>query len=99
MKNKLISVKNELDIPETYRSTAIARLLLHHNLGLPPDRYERADMLVLVCMDNRQTLRLPQNFAFCVRNSGGTRKGVSFAISFAKGFCTEFIRTFYVGEG
>src|SRR3972149_9984223 len=36
-----------------------------------------------MCMDNRQALRLPQNFAFIVRNSGGTRNGVSFSISFA----------------
>src|SRR3972149_12200653 len=83
MTNKIISVKNDIDIPEGYRNTPIARLLLHHNLSLPPDSYERADMLVLMCMDNRQVLRLPQNSAFFVRNSGATQNGVSFSISFA----------------
>mgnify|MGYP001615625394 CR=1 FL=1 len=83
MTNKMIVVKDERDIPEIYRNTPIARLLLYHNLSLPPDRYERADMLVLMCMDNRQELRLPKKIAFFVRNSGGTRNGVSFSISFA----------------
>ncbi|MEK6713468.1 MAG: carbonic anhydrase [Nitrospirota bacterium] len=83
MTNKMIVVKDERDIPEIYRNTPIARLLLYHNLSLPPDRYEKADMLVLMCMDNRQELRLPKKIAFIVRNSGGTLNGVSFSISFA----------------
>ncbi len=72
-----------MDIPEGYRNTPIARLILHHNLRLPPDSHNNAEMLVLMCMDNRQALRLPHNFAFFVRNSGGTLNGVSFSISFA----------------
>ncbi len=83
MTNKIISVKDEMDIPEGYRNTPIARLILHHNLRLPPESYNNAEMLVLMCMDNRQALRLPHNFAFFVRNSGGTLNGVSFSISFA----------------
>lgn len=79
----MIIVKDEMDIPEIYRNTPIEKLLLYHNLGFPPDRYERADVLVLMCMDNRQALRLPQNLAFFVRNSGGILNGISFSISFA----------------
>lgn len=83
MTNTMICITDEMDIPEDYRDTPIERLILNHNLNLRPDSYERADMLVLMCMDNRQDLRLPQNSAFFVRNSGGTQKGVSFSISFA----------------
>ena len=81
--NKMISVMNEMDIPDGYRNTPIERLILYHNLNLQPDSYERAEVLVMMCMDYRQELKLPQNFAFFVRNSGGTRNGVSFSISFA----------------
>ena len=83
MTSTMICITDEMDIPEEYRDTPIERLILNHNLNLRPDRYERADMLVLMCMDNRQELRLPQNSAFFVRNSGGTQNGVSFSISFA----------------
>lgn len=83
MMNKLISIKNEKDLPEIYRKTPIERLVFSHNMSLPPDSYERADVLVLMCMDSRQELRLPHNFAFYVRNSGGTQSGVSFSVSFA----------------
>src|SRR3989304_6301720 len=80
--NNMTIVKDKMDIPEVYRNTPIARLILYHNLGLSPESYDQAEVLVLMCMDNRQALRLPQNFAFIVRNSGGTRNGVSFSISF-----------------
>ena len=83
MTSTMICITDERDIPAEYRDTPIERLLLNHNLMLRPDRYERADMLVLMCMDNRQELRLPENSAFFVRNSGGTQNGVAFSISFA----------------
>jgi len=79
----MICVTDEMDIPVEYRNTPIERLILNHNLNIRPERYERAEMLVLMCMDNRQELRLPQNSAFFVRNSGGTQNGVAFSISFA----------------
>ncbi len=81
--NNMTIVKDEMDIPEVYRNTPIARLILYHNLGLSPESYDQAEVLVLMCMDNRQALRLPRNFSFIICNSGGTRKGVSFSISFA----------------
>ena len=82
MYNNTIIVKDEVDIPEIYRNTPIAKLLLSHNLGLEPDRYIRAELIILMCMDNRQELKTPRNFAFIVRNSGGTWNGVSFSLSF-----------------
>ncbi len=83
MTNKLVSVNNEWDIPEVYCGTPVSRLILYHNLNLPSNRYKRAEILTLMCMDNRQSLRLPGNFSFIVRNAGGTLNGVSFSVSFA----------------
>jgi len=81
--NNMAIVKDKPDIPEVYQNTPIERLILHHNMGFLPDSYQRAEMLVLMCMDSRQVLRLPRNFAFVVRNSGGSQNGVPFSISFA----------------
>ncbi|MCC7201838.1 MAG: carbonic anhydrase [Nitrospirae bacterium] len=83
MTNRLISISSEWDIPEVYRKTSISKLILYHNLNLPSNRYKRAEILTLMCMDNRQSLRLPGNFSFIVRNGGGTQNGASFSISFA----------------
>ncbi len=83
MKEKLISIKNEKDIPEQYRNTPIAKLLQYHNLGVPLDNFESAELLILMCMDNRQMLRTPQNFSFVVRNSGARLKDAYFPVSFA----------------
>ncbi len=83
MTRNMICITHEMDMPEEYRDTPIERLILHHNLNHGPERHEKADMLVLMCMDNRQQLRVPRNAAFFLRNSGGTQNGVSFSISFA----------------
>lgn len=80
--NNMVNVKSEMDIPEPYCNTPIARILLSHNRCLDPEQYDRAEVLVLMCMDNRQALRLPKKFAFIVRNGGATRNGVSFSLSF-----------------
>jgi len=49
------------DIPECYRHTPIEKLLLYHNLNYPFDSYNNAEMLILMCIDNRIMLRLPDN--------------------------------------
>lgn len=83
MRKRLIPVKDERDIPKTYRNTPIERLFQRHNLGAPMENHERAELLILMCMDGRQELRLPGNFAFVVRNSGARLEGNSFSVSFA----------------
>lgn len=85
MKYRLKPVRDERDIPEVYRDTPIEKLLLYHNMGHPGGSTESAELLILMCMDGRQTLRLPKNFSFVVRNSGARLHGVSFSVSFAIG--------------
>lgn len=83
MREKLISIKNEKDIPKEYQNTPIAKLLQYHNLRAPLGNYEKAELLILMCMDNRLMLRMPRNFSFVARNAGATHKTASFSISFA----------------
>lgn len=83
MTEKLISIKHERDIPKRYQKTPIAKLLQYHNLRAPLDNYENAELLILMCMDNRLMLRLPRKFSFVIRNSGAVLKDAFFSISFA----------------
>lgn len=83
MTRRLITVKNEGDIPEAYRDTPVGKLLRYHNLKAPLDSYEKAELLVIMCMDSRVMLRQPRNFSFVVRNSGAMLEGVPFSVSFA----------------
>lgn len=64
MDTRLIAVKSETDIPAGYRDTAISRLLRYHNLDIKPEACEAAELLIVMCMDNRQRMALPRNFAF-----------------------------------
>jgi carbonic anhydrase len=83
MTSRFISIRDEKHIPEVYRNTPVGRLFQYHNLGVPWDSYEKAELLIMMCMDGRQILRLPKNFSFVVRNSGARLQGVSFSVSFA----------------
>jgi carbonic anhydrase len=69
--NRLLEIKTYEDIPQNYRNTPIGDLLEYHNLNRPLDPLEKAKMLIGMCMDNRKTLRIPDNFAFILRTGGG----------------------------
>ena len=83
MDTRLIAVTSESDIPARYRDTAISRLLRHHNLDIKPEAREAAELLIVMCMDSRQQLGLPKNFAFFIRNAGARVEDSLFDISFA----------------
>jgi len=85
MKYKLLSIKNKIDIPFEYRNTPVGLLLEYHNLNRHFDTYSKAEMLIGMCMDNRNQLRTPANFAFIIR-AGGTNLGLcDFYVSYAIG--------------
>lgn len=81
--NMLTPVWSKDDILDYYRHTAIEDLLLYHNLNYPFDSYNRAEMLVITCIDPRITLNLPYSFAYIIRNGGAKIDNVKFAVSFA----------------
>jgi len=76
-------VRQESDIWPRWRDTPIGDLLRYHNLAAPHREYARAELLVGMCMDNRKSLRLPDNFAFILRAGGANLRRAEFKVSFA----------------
>jgi carbonic anhydrase len=79
----LLAINSLSDIPVQHHNTPIGRLLEFHNLGATFDKYERAELLVGMCMDNRKALRMPDNFAYVLRTSGANLRHNEFRVSFA----------------
>jgi carbonic anhydrase len=81
--HRLISVESPNDILPEYRGTPIGLLLEYHNLNKPFIAYDRAQLLVGMCMDNRKHLHMPDNFAFIIRAGGANLRYSEFKVSFA----------------
>ena len=72
------------DIFDAYRDTPVGELLEYHNLGRPFDTsYDRARLLVGMCMDHRKHLRIPENFAYIIRAGGANLRYSEFKVSYA----------------
>lgn len=80
---RLICVQSEEDIFPEYRNTPVGRLLEYHNLNRPYPTYSQAEILVGMCMDNRKSLRIPDNYAFIIRTGGGNLRNSEFKVSYA----------------
>jgi carbonic anhydrase len=80
---RLLSVSSQEDIPQIYQGSPIGLLLAYHNLQHPLDVFEKATLLIGMCMDNRKRLRIPNNFAFVIRAGGANLRYSEFKISFA----------------
>lgn len=80
---RLESVSSMEQIPAAYRGTPIGRLLAYHNLDAPGRTYERAELLLGMCMDHRKRLRIPENFAYVIRTGGANLRHSEFHISYA----------------
>ena len=78
-------VRASWDVPEEWRETPVADLLAYQNLGKPHRRHDRAEILVVACMDHRVTLRLPEGFAYVIRVGGANTTPVMFNVSYAIG--------------
>ena len=83
---KLTSILNEKDIPEHLLNTPIAELLKYQNLSTSFKEYDRAQMAIVMCMDNRKQLTIPNRFAYILRTAGARITGNEFKLSFAIGF-------------
>jgi carbonic anhydrase len=80
---KLQSILQTDDIPPFYRKTPIGLLLEYHNLNRPFESYEKADLLIGMCMDNRKYLNIPKRFAYIIRTGGANLRYSEFHISYA----------------
>lgn len=81
--DRLIAVNTEEDIFPQYRNTPIGRLLQYHNLNHPFPTYEHPELLIGKCMDYRERLRIPDNFAYIIRAGGANLRYSEFSISYA----------------
>ena len=79
----LIPINSKSDILPEYRETPIGLLLEYHNLNRPQIIYEKAHLLVGMCMDNRKHLHMPDNFAFIIRSGGANLRYSEFKVSYA----------------
>jgi len=66
----LIPVTTKEEIFPLYQTSPVGLLLEYHNLERPLDTYDRAQLLIGMCMDNRKRLRIPDNFAYVIRTGG-----------------------------
>jgi carbonic anhydrase len=81
--NRLKNINKSEDIFSGYRSTPIGDLLEYHNLKRTFQKYEKAELVIGTCMDNRINLRIPDHFAYIIRTGGVNLKFNEFQISYA----------------
>ena len=81
--NRLIPISKQEDILPEYRQTPIGLLLEYHNLDRQFENYDKAQLLVGMCMDNRKYLHIPDNFAFIIRSGGANLRYSEFKVSYA----------------
>lgn len=80
---RLLEIEKSEDILSEYYNTPIGDLLEYHNLERPLEAVEKAQILIGMCMDNRKTLRIPDNFAYILRTGGGNLRQSEFKVSYA----------------
>jgi carbonic anhydrase len=83
--SQLIPVVREGDILPVLADGPIGDLLRYHNLGADERPYVHPELLVIMCMDSRKKLRIPDNFAFILRAGGANIRRSEFKVSFAVG--------------
>lgn len=85
-KYQLVGIHSEKDIPDNLLSTPIGDLFKYHNLSTEFKNYNSAQMAIVMCMDNRKQLNIPNKFAYILRTAGARITGSEFKLSFAIGF-------------
>jgi carbonic anhydrase len=80
---RLVNIRTTENIFQEYRDTPIGLLLEFHNLDRVLDPYDKAQLLVGMCMDNRKHLRIPDNFAYIIRAGGANLRYSEFKVSYA----------------
>ncbi|MEI6045366.1 MAG: carbonic anhydrase [Chloroflexota bacterium] len=80
---ELIPVATVEDILPQYRNTPVERLLRYHNLREPqPPTTIRAEILIGTCIDHREELIVPNEFAYVIRTAGSNLRNHEFQISY-----------------
>lgn len=79
----MILIDKPEKIPSEYLNTPLQHLIEYHNFGYKFQEYEKPQLLIGTCMDYRINLRIPDRFAFVIRNGGASLKHNDFQIAFA----------------
>jgi carbonic anhydrase len=80
--NKITKINTIGDIPKLYLNTPIEKLIKYHNFNIPYDNYDKAEILIGMCIDNRKQLNIPNNFAYIIRTGGANLKYSEFKVSY-----------------
>ena len=83
MSERLHPVHNEGDILPAYHATPVADLLAYQNLWKRSEAYTRAELVISMCMDHRNVLRIPDNFAYILRAGGANLQRIEFKLAYA----------------
>lgn len=81
--SSLRSIDVRTDIPEDFQNTAVADLFGYHNFAESLKDESAPRLLIGMCMDHRNALRMPCGFAYVIRSGGATLAHSRFHISFA----------------
>src|SRR5690606_11141431 len=81
--NRLIPVSSHADVMEAYKDSPLEELLSYHNFNEPFKEHDRANLLISMCMDNRNQLHIPNNFAYILRSGGANLRHNEFKVSYA----------------
>lgn len=80
--DRLVNVSTKEDIFPIYRETPIGQLFEYHNLHRSFETYTEAQLLLGMCMDYRENLHIPHNFAYILRSGGGNLRYSEFNVSY-----------------
>lgn len=80
---QILKITSEKQIPSAYSETPLGDLIRYQNLDAGFRRYDSAQLLVGMCMDNRKQLRIPENFAYIIRTGGANLRYSEFKVSYA----------------
>ena len=80
---EIIAVNYRSDILPEYRDTPVGLLLEYHNLERAAGSLRKRRLLIGMCMDSRNALRMPRNFAYVLRTAGANMRDNEFRISYA----------------
>jgi carbonic anhydrase len=83
--NRLLAIQKEEDVPKDFQGTPVGDLLQYHNLKIPHKICQDAELLIGMCIDNRKTLNIPENFAYIIRAGGANLQYSKFEVSYAVG--------------
>lgn len=84
---QIVPINTRDDIFPQYAGTPIGDLIEYHNFNKhffnSDKKYDHAEILIGMCMDNRKRLNIPENFAYVIRTGAGNLRTSEFKVSYA----------------